>query len=156
MESATNLRNIKISPKKLRFLLPVVKKMSPVDAIASLLYIPKRSARILNKAIKSAISNAKLSLKVSEDMLQFKTLKVDEGYVLKRYNAGSKGTANPFKRRSAHITIVLQAKPAIKLAPKIETAETKKSVETKVTEKEAVKKKNVAPKSKSKVAKAEK
>ncbi|MBI4004768.1 50S ribosomal protein L22 [Candidatus Roizmanbacteria bacterium] len=109
MESVTNLKNIKITPKKLRFFVPLVKKMHPMDAIEVLSHTPNKPAKILSKAVKSAIANAMQTLKVKEDLLRFKTFSIDGGQKLKRYNPGSRGNAQPYIKRFSHINIVLQA-----------------------------------------------
>jgi large subunit ribosomal protein L22 len=120
MESTSYFKNVKVTPKKLRFFMPQLKKLSPVKAMELLAYTTKKPARIFYKAIHSAVANAKQTLKVNDDLLQFKTLSVDEGHVLKRYNPGSRGSAKPYKKRFSHIKIVLQVAPQSKkvTAPK--------------------------------------
>lgn len=108
MESVTYLRNIKIAPKKLRLIIPQVKRLRPAQALSVLLYTPKKPAKILYKAVRSALFNAKQALKVNEDLLQFKVLSVDEGQKLKRYNPGSRGTAKPYAKKFSHIKIIMQ------------------------------------------------
>jgi len=108
MESRTYLKNLRISPKKIRFLLPEIKKMKPAESLNYLYYGKEKAARILYKAIKSALANAKNTLKVEENLLKFKVLTIEEGQKLKRYRAGSRGSANAFKRRLSHIKIVLE------------------------------------------------
>jgi large subunit ribosomal protein L22 len=90
--------------------LPKVKKLSPMQATQFLYYSPNRGAHIFYKAIKSAIANAKQTLKVDDDLLQFKLFTVEEGNKLKRYTAGSRGSAKPFKKRYSHIKIILISK----------------------------------------------
>lgn len=108
MEAKSYSKNLKISPKKLRFLLPEIKKMSPSDALVSLLYMPQKPAKIFYKTISSAIANAKNVLKVDEKLLKFKHLSVEQGNKIKRFRAGGRGTAKPILRRFAHIKIVLE------------------------------------------------
>ncbi len=109
MEAKAYIKNIKISPKKLRFLVTDIKKYKPTDALDYLLYTPKKGARLFYKAIKSAVSNAKTKLNISEDLLQFKALVIEEGQKLKRYQAGGRGVVKPYVRRYSHIKIVLTA-----------------------------------------------
>lgn len=109
MESLTYQKNIKESPKKLRFLLDAVIKLSPIKAMDYLMYTPKKSARVLYQSLKSAISNAKNTLKTSENLLKFKLLTIEEGNKLKRYRHGGRGTAKPIRRRLSHIKIILVA-----------------------------------------------
>lgn len=109
MESKTTAKNMRISAKKLRFLLPEIKKLNPVKSLDYLLYTPNKSARIFYKVIKSALNNAKQVLKVDENNLRFKHLSVEEGRKLKRFRPGGRGTVKSILRRSAHIKIVLAA-----------------------------------------------
>lgn len=112
MESKTYIKNLKISPKKLRFLLPEIKKLKPVDSLDYLIYTPKKSADIFYKAIKSALNNAKNVLKVDEIALRFKHLIVEEGRKLKRFRPGGRGTAKPILKRFSHIKIILETEQA--------------------------------------------
>jgi len=107
MEKKFVFKNLPISPKKLRFLLPPLRKISPVGALDYLFYMPKKGARILRKAVKSAIDAVKSSLKIEENKLKFKTLAVNEGRKLKRFRPGGRGTVKPIVRRFSHLTIVL-------------------------------------------------
>ena len=113
-ESTTYLKNIAMPPKKLRFYLGAVKKMDPVAALDHLFYGRQKAARVLYQAVKSAVSNAKQSLKVTDDVLKFKALTVEEGTKLKRYRPGGRGTPKPIVKRRSHIKIVLVADEAIK------------------------------------------
>src|SRR3989344_3386032 len=103
MESITYSKNVKITPKKLRFLLTEIKKLKPVEALNHLMYTPRRSAEILYKVIKSALASGKNVLKVDEKMLIFKYFSVEEGQKLKRFRPGGRGTARPILRRFSHI-----------------------------------------------------
>jgi len=110
MESTTYLKNIKLSPKKLRYYLASIKKMTPNDSLKYLYYGKQRANRIFYKAIQSAINNAVMSLKTTADLLDFKLLTIEEGQKLKRYIPGSRGNVKPIKRRNSHIKIVLTTK----------------------------------------------
>lgn len=109
-EAKAYIKNLPITPKKLRFLLPTVKKMTPKEALEKLPYINKKAARIFYKVIKSAVDNAKNLFGVKEDMLKFKLLTVEEGLKLRRWRAGSRGRAMPYRRRKSHIKVVLEVK----------------------------------------------
>ncbi|OGK17919.1 hypothetical protein A3G67_04965 [Candidatus Roizmanbacteria bacterium RIFCSPLOWO2_12_FULL_40_12] len=127
MEAQAYIRNVKITPKKLRFLLAGVKSLTPRQAMDRLFYLEKRSARILHKAIQSAVHNAKTTLKVNEEGLVFKTLAIEEGQKLKRYKAGGRGNVKPFSRKYAHIKVILQAKQVPALAKTSMKTESKKT-----------------------------
>ncbi len=123
MESRVYFKNIHVTPKKLRYLLPEIKKMKPQESLDYLLYSPKKPAQILYKVIKSAIDNAKYTLKIDGNLLKFKLLTVEQGNVLKRYRPGGRGTAKPYKKRLSHIKIILQANVPVK-----KTVEVKKEL----------------------------
>lgn len=108
MNNQTIIKDVHVSPKKIRFLMDFVKKLKPVDAIDHLAYMSQHSARILKTAIQAAISSSVSALKTTPDMLKFRVLIIDQGHVLKRFRAGGRGTAKPIKRRMAHIKIVLE------------------------------------------------
>jgi hypothetical protein len=120
-------------------MLPEVKRFTPVQALDYLMYSPKKSARIYYKAVQSAIENAKNTLKVNADMLQFKLFTIEEGPVMKRFNAGSRGTAKPIKKKFSHIKIVL-GMAEVKEAKKEKEVAPKTKVEKKKTVKKSTKK----------------
>jgi len=120
MESKTYLKNLQISPKKLRFYLAAVKKMKPAESLTFLYYGKQKATQILHKAISSAISNAKQTLKVDADLLNFKLLTIEQGKILKRFRPGSRGNVRPIKRKMSHIKIILESKEVVdKAVPKV-------------------------------------
>lgn len=130
MESRHLAKNINVSLRKIRTFLPAVKKMSPVDALTRLELLPHSAAHALADALKTAIANAQNSLKVPKDMLEFRRLYADQGLVLKRFRASSRGTAAPISRRMTHITVVLGVKKTPQSSARdISPADTSKSVE---------------------------
>ncbi len=146
MESTTYLKNVRIAPKKLRFFTEYIKGMSPSEAVKVLYYSPEKPSQVFYKSIRSAIANAKQALKVGDDLLQFKTLIVEEGQKMKRYRPGGRGTARMIRKRSSHIKIVLTVKEEkktekkeVEVAPKVEpekkVAEAKPKVKRTVTKK---------------------
>ena len=83
------------------------------------------ASEILYKAIKSAISSARQTLKVEDNLLKFKLLSVEQGQKLKRYRPGSRGNAKPINRRMSHIKIILEASKSVKSVRKIEASKLK-------------------------------
>lgn len=146
MESRTYIKNVKITPKKLRFLAPEVASLGPVTALEYLEYTPKKGARIFYKAIKSAINNATQTLKAEPEKLVFKHLIIEEGTKLKRFRAGGRGTAKPYRKKFAHIKIVLTTKEEPTVKPE-------QKAEKKQAEREEVKTQNLKVKSETKKSK---
>lgn len=125
MEVRAQIKYVRISPIKVRFLVDSLKRMSAQVALDHLGLSQLRTAKVLYKAIQSAVSNGKMLPGFDPKKAQFKTLMIDEGPVLKRYRAGSRGMARPYVRKSSHITVVLEqkglemTKKEQKTAPKI-------------------------------------
>jgi large subunit ribosomal protein L22 len=111
-----------ISPKKVRPVANMAKKLSPVKALESLPFAGGKAGEVLRKVIASAVANAKAK-GVSEENLFFKEILVNEGPRLKRGMAGAHGRWKPFKRRMSHIRVVLESKTVP--AKKEETKEVK-------------------------------
>ena len=106
MEIRTIQRYIHTSPRKLRLVADVVRKMSPLDALNVLKVTPKYAAKDLIKALQTVLANAKQQ-GIEVDKVSFKKLEVDESMKMRRFQAGTRGRVKPFKRRMAHIKIVL-------------------------------------------------
>ncbi|MCL4363679.1 hypothetical protein M1328_00380 [Patescibacteria group bacterium] len=130
-QSQTYLKNIAIPPKKLRFYLGAVKKMNPNAALDFLFYGKQKATQVLYQAVKSAVNNAKQTLKTEPDLLKFKIFTIEEGQKLKRYRPGGRGTPKPVMKRKSHIKIVL-----VKLVnDKIQMTDGKNKVDAKKEEK---------------------
>ena len=121
MESLTYFKNMKITPRKYRAVVRLVRGMKPLQAMNVLKTTNKKAAVSLSKVIKSAITNATTTLKVGDDMLQFKLFTIEEGNKLKRYRAVSRGMARGFIRRMSHIKIIIQTAEVEKAKEEVKT-----------------------------------
>lgn len=92
------------SPRKFRLVADLVRKMTPDQALESLRFINKSATADLIKAIKTVMANAKQK---GMENLSFKTIEINEGPRLKRFNAAPKGRAMPYQKKMSHIKIVL-------------------------------------------------
>jgi large subunit ribosomal protein L22 len=95
-----------MSPRKIRLVVEIVKKMKPAEAVEKLPFVQKRAGAELAKVIKSAMASAK-NQGVGENDLVFKEIQIGEGPRLKRGRAASRGMWHPFKRRMSHIRVIL-------------------------------------------------
>lgn len=97
-------KNIGHTPRKLRLVADMVRKLNPDQAIETLQFVQKASAIDLIKAIKTALANAG-----NKQGLKFKKLEINEGLKMKRYRVGTagRGRGRPYKKRLSHIKIVL-------------------------------------------------
>jgi len=134
-----------MSPRKVRLVVAIIKKMKPTEAVEQLPFVQRRAADELAKVIKSAIAAAK-NKGISETDLIFKEVQIGEGPRLKRGRAASRGMWHPYKKRMSHIRVVLTTikTPQVKKvlsSPQGEKLETKTGAKkTKKAEKKEVKK----------------
>ncbi|KKQ26283.1 MAG: 50S ribosomal protein L22 [Candidatus Woesebacteria bacterium GW2011_GWA1_37_8] len=126
MEYISTQKFIVTSPRKLREVVAMIKKLKPMDAVERLPFTNKRAADPLLKVVKSAIANAKQKNVNPEDLV-FSEIQIGEGPRLKRFRAGSRGRAKPYKRRMSHIRVVLKVVEAVKSQVKVEKTEVVKN-----------------------------
>ncbi len=145
MEIKSIQKFVKTSPRKLRLVANLAKKMSPTEAIETLPFSRKRAATPLIKVIKTAVANAKVKGAKEGDLI-FKEIQINEGPVLKRGRPASRGVWHPYKRRMSHIRVVLEER---KKNEKTLKPKTKVKKEEKATKKENKKKVGTKKKGKS-------
>lgn len=104
MEAQTIQKYLHTSPRKFRLVARLVQKMTPDKALETLRFTNKAAALDLIKAIKTVMANAKAK---GMENVRFKTIEINEGPRLKRFNAASKGRAMPYQKKMSHIKIVL-------------------------------------------------
>lgn len=116
------------SPRKLREVVPLIKNLSPVDAVERLPFIKNTGSLEFKKVISAAIAQARLK-GINDTDLKFKEIQVNEGSRLKRFRAGSRGRAKPYKKRMSHIRVILTTlKPVSE--KKLESKSVQKVVES--------------------------
>ena len=77
------------------------------EALELLRVIPRKSARIIEKTLKSAIANATNNAKLAAEVLVVKEAVANEGPRLKRFQPKARGSAGPIIKRLSHVRIVL-------------------------------------------------
>jgi large subunit ribosomal protein L22 len=107
MEVQALTRYAHMSPKKMREVSHIIQGRKAAAAVDYLALIPRKSARLIAKTLKSAIANAENNNNLSADSLTVKFALIENGPVLKRFKAGARGTAKPRTRKMSHIRIVL-------------------------------------------------
>jgi large subunit ribosomal protein L22 len=107
MEIQALTKYARMSPKKVREVANEIQGRSVPEATDLLTLIPRKSARLLAKTLKSAVANAENNHNLSADKLVVHRALVECGPVLKRFKAGAKGSAKPRVKRMSHLRIVL-------------------------------------------------
>ncbi|HKZ57172.1 MAG TPA: 50S ribosomal protein L22 [Thermodesulfovibrionales bacterium] len=107
MESRAILRYARITPRKARRVVDLVKGKNAGDAILFLRFMPYRGARIVEKVLESAMANAEQKKAVNPESMKIVKAFVDQGPATKRVEPRAMGRANVIKKRTSHITLVL-------------------------------------------------
>jgi large subunit ribosomal protein L22 len=96
-----------MSPRKIRPFATLIRGRVADEALELLRFLPNKSARLLEQALKSALGNAEDRGARNIDDLVVTESRVDGGPILKRHMPRARGTAYPIKRRYSHIHITL-------------------------------------------------
>ncbi len=107
MEVKASLRYLRMSPKKVRLVADMVRGMDVQQALIQLQFSKKTASHQLEKLLRSALANATNNAKLEEEGLYIKTIAVDQGPTLKRWRARAFGRSAPIRKRTAHISLVL-------------------------------------------------
>jgi large subunit ribosomal protein L22 len=110
MEVRAKLKYVRVGPRKARLVADLIRGKRSEEAIHILSFTKKAAARILNKLLKSAIANATQKKTVDVDRLYVKKISVDQGATWKRFTPRALGRATPIRKRTSHISIVLDEK----------------------------------------------
>lgn len=105
MEATARAKYQRISWRKVRPVLDLVRGKSVEQAYRILKFIPKTAKTVVEKTIHSAVSNAGKNVPVGN--LYLKRVYVTPGPVLKRFRAGPMGRPMPYKRKTCHLTVVV-------------------------------------------------
>jgi large subunit ribosomal protein L22 len=110
MEARAILRNVPTSPRKMRLVADMIRGQKVSRALAILQYQPQSAAPVLKKLLMSAVANWQQSNDGEAlDDLFVKTIFVDGGPMLKRLRPAPQGRAYRVRKRSNHITIVVDS-----------------------------------------------
>jgi len=100
-------KHIRISPRKAKIVVDLIRGKRVDDALAILMFTPKSASPVLIKLLNSAIANAENNLEMDRESLYIAEAYANQGPTLKRYWARSHGRADTIKKRTSHLTIVL-------------------------------------------------
>lgn len=107
MEVKARLRFARVAPRKARLVADLIRGKGSEEASNLLTFTKKAAAKIVKKVLKSAIANAAQKKNVDVDRLYVKRITVDQGPTMKRYLPRALGRATMIRKRTSHITIVL-------------------------------------------------
>lgn len=112
MEVKASVRNIRISPTKVRIVVNLLRGKGVNEALTLLKFIPKRASEPIAKVIASAAANAEHNFNLNKESLVISQVFVDQGPTMKRFHPRQRGQAFPILKRSSHITVLVKEKEA--------------------------------------------
>ena len=101
------LKTVRITPRKTRLIINLIRGKKVAEAKAILANQPQKAARIIEKVLNSAISNAVNNNNMNEEDLYVKKCFVDEGLVMKRAKMDSRGHVGRKDHKTSHITVIV-------------------------------------------------
>jgi large subunit ribosomal protein L22 len=104
------VRWVRISPRKVRLVADMVRGANVESALGMLNFVPRRGAKVVSKAIASALSNAQNDAKLDPDSLVIEKIFVDSGPTVKRWRPRAMGRANRINKKTCHVTVWLGEK----------------------------------------------
>jgi large subunit ribosomal protein L22 len=124
MEAVAKLKNYPTSPRKMRLLADLIRGMKVEKALAVLEHNPKHPAVPMRKLVLSAISHWKQKNEGGDEgQLVVKTIFVDGARTLKRMRPAPQGRGYRVRKRSNHVTVIVDDVNAVKVQPKQPKAE---------------------------------
>lgn len=101
-------QNSRISPRKARAVVDIIKGKKATDISQMLVFLNKKGAGLVKKVLDTAIANAVHNFDLDKSKLIIKEARVDGGFIFKRVKPASKGRAHRIIRRNSHIIIGLE------------------------------------------------
>ncbi len=108
MEAKAQARFVRISPRKARAVVDLVRHKNLDEALSILRYTPHRAARLVAKVVNSAAANAENNYDLRWGNLYVERIYVDEGPVFKRVRPRARGRRYLIRKPTSHITVVVR------------------------------------------------
>lgn len=129
MEAVAKLNNVPTSPRKMRLVADMIRGEKVSKALNILKFEPKVGAERIEKLLLSAISNwqnANEDASLEDADLYVKSIQVDSGRILKRLRPAPQGRAHRIRKRSNHVTLVIDSMNEVVAAPEVVEEESNK------------------------------
>ncbi|GIW48917.1 MAG: 50S ribosomal protein L22 [Caloramator sp.] len=108
MEARAHARYIRMSPRKIKVVLDLIRGKKVNEALAILKHTPRAAAPVVEKLLKSAIANAENNHNMDVNKLFVAETYANQGPTLKRFRPRAQGRAYRIRKRTSHITMVLK------------------------------------------------
>ncbi len=102
-------RYVRMTPMKCRRVVDLVRGLPVQEALDILRFAPQSASEPVAKVVASAVANAEHNLRLDPAALVVSAAYVDEGPTMKRFRPRAQGRAYRIRKRTSHITVVVQA-----------------------------------------------
>jgi large subunit ribosomal protein L22 len=110
MEARAQARYARVTPRKARRVVDLIRGMPAAEAQAVLRFAPQAASEPVGKVLASAIANAEHNFRLDTDTLFVSQAYVDEGPTLKRFRPRAQGRAYRINKRTSHITVIVESR----------------------------------------------
>lgn len=100
----------RISPRKVRQVIDLIRGKDVDQALSILRFVPKAASPVVEKVVRSAVANAQNNYNLDPRRLYIAAIYADQGPTLKRVMPRARGMAYLIRKRSSHITVVLRSR----------------------------------------------
>jgi large subunit ribosomal protein L22 len=111
MEARAKARYVRVTPRKARRVVDLIRGMPAEEARAVLAFAPQSASDPVGKVLASAIANAENAQQLDADSLVVSRAWVDEGPTLKRFRPRAQGRGYRINKRTSHITVIVSDEP---------------------------------------------
>ena len=108
MESKAILKYARVTPRKMRRVTNLMKGRRAGEALINLRLMPHSAAKTLSKVLKSAMANAEQKKVADPESMMISNILIGQGPTMKRMMPRAMGRADVIKKRSSHITLMLE------------------------------------------------
>jgi large subunit ribosomal protein L22 len=118
MEARAKARYVRVTPRKARRVVDLIRGMPASEAQAVLAFAPQSASDPVGKVLASAVANAGQHGHVDASSLVVSRAWVDEGPTLKRFRPRAQGRGYRILKRTSHITVIVSDRDAVGSAPR--------------------------------------
>ena len=119
MEARAKARYVRVTPRKARRVVDLIRGLPAEDARAMLTFAPQSASDPIGKVLASAIANAEYTGRATASSLVVSGAWVDEGPTMRRFRPRAQGRGYRINKRTSHITVVVSddAEPTRRIRP---------------------------------------
>jgi large subunit ribosomal protein L22 len=126
MPAIAKAQSVRISPRKVAAVAALVRGRTVGDALIILQHTPRRSAKVVSDAVKSARANAEHNHSYKPDSLFISEITVMPGPRFKRFRPAARGRALKFERKTSHLRVAVDGEKRVAKKPAVKAETTEK------------------------------